>query len=165
MTAFTFQSNTFNTSGELPAKGTQAPDFCLVGADLAEHRLADYAGNSLILNIFPSVDTPTCATSTKRFNTEAAARQNVKVLCVSMDLPFAHGRFCSAEGINNVTNLSAFRSQEFGVDYGVMIIDGPLKGLLARAIVVIDANCNVILTQLVADLKDEPDYQAALQVT
>lgn len=152
------------TAGELPAVGTKAPEFTLTGADLSEIRLSDYVGKRVVLNIFPSIDTGVCAASVRRFNKEANELPETVVLCVSMDLPFAAGRFCAAEGLNNVIPASAFRSPGFVKDYGVELIDGPLKGLLARAVVIIDGKGEVIYRQLVEQITDEPDYKAALSV-
>jgi thiol peroxidase len=150
------------TSGELPAVGGAAPSFALRKADLSPATLADYAGVRLVLNIFPSIDTPTCAKSVRQFNERAAAMPNTKVLCISADLPFALGRFCGAEGIENVETASVYRSPEFGKDYGVYMAEGRLGGLLARAIVVIDENGKVIHTELVPEIAQEPDYDAAV---
>lgn len=152
------------TAGELPAVGTKAPGFTLTGADLSDIRLSDYAGKRVVLNIFPSIDTGVCAASVRRFNKEANEMPNTVVLCISMDLPFAAGRFCAAEGLNNVIPASAFRSPEFVKNYGVELIDGPLKGLLARAVVVIDGKGEVIYRQLVEQITDEPDYAAVISV-
>lgn len=152
------------TAGELLAVGTKAPEFTLTGADLSEIRLSDYVGKRVVLNIFPSIDTGVCAASVRRFNKEANELPETVVLCVSMDLPFAAGRFCAAEGLNNVIPASAFRSPGFVKDYGVELIDGPLKGLLARAVVIIDGKGEVIYHQLVEQITDEPDYKAALSV-
>ena len=162
MATVTLQGNTINTSGELPAVGSDAPDFYLVDGKLGDVRLADYSGKQVILNIVPSLDTPTCATSTKKFNEKAAGRDDFVVLVVSADLPFAQGRFCSAEGIENVATLSMMRTRAFAKDYGVLITDGPLAGITARAIVVIGADGKVLYTQLVPEIGDEPDYDAAL---
>jgi thiol peroxidase len=150
------------TSGELPTVGGAAPSFALRKADLSRATLADYAGVRLVLNIFPSIDTPTCAKSVRQFNERAAAMPNTKVLCISADLPFALGRFCGAEGIENVETASVYRSPEFGRDYGVYMAEGRLGGLLARAIVVIDENGKVIHTELVPEIAQEPDYDAAV---
>lgn len=152
------------TSGELPALGSAAPDFALRKADLSPVHLADYAGTRLVLNIFPSIDTPTCAKSVRQFNERAAAMPNTRVLCVSADLPFALGRFCGAEGIEHVETASVYRSPEFGLDYGVFMADGRLGGLLARAVVVVDADGTVIHRELVPEIAQEPDYQAVLEV-
>lgn len=150
------------TSGELPAVGSRAPDFALRKADLSPVRLGDYAGSRLVLNIFPSIDTPTCAKSVRAFNERAAALPNTKVLCVSADLPFALGRFCGAEGITNVETASVYRAPEFGQDYGVYMAEGRLGGLLARAIVVVDETGRVIHQELVPEIAQEPDYQAVI---
>jgi len=162
MATVTLQGNSFNTSGELPAVGSAAPDFHLVDGKLSDVRLADYSGKKIILNIVPSLDTPTCAISTKKFNEKAAGRDDVMVLVVSADLPFAQGRFCSAEGIENVTTLSLMRTRAFAKDYGVLMTDGPLAGITARAIVVIGEDGKVRYTQLVPEIADEPDYDAAM---
>ncbi len=150
------------TSGELPAVGAIAPSFALRKADLSLITLADYEGSRLVLNIFPSIDTPTCAKSVRQFNQSAAAMPNTKVLCVSADLPFALGRFCGAEGIENVETASVYRSPEFGRDYGIYMAEGRLAGLLARAIVVIDESGKVIHTELVPEIAQEPDYNAVV---
>ncbi|WP_237188087.1 thiol peroxidase [Rothia nasimurium] len=150
-----------HTTGDLPAVGSTAPAFTLVGADLETVNSADFAGQNLVLNIFPSIDTGVCATSVRTFNQKAADLDNTKVICISHDLPFALGRFCGAEGIENVVTGSAFRDT-FGKDYGVTMTDGPLAGLLARAIVVINAAGEVVHTQLVDEIPTEPDYEAAL---
>ncbi|OQX10059.1 MAG: lipid hydroperoxide peroxidase [Desulfobulbaceae bacterium A2] len=163
MAQITLQGNPVTTHGDLPGRNTPAPSFTLTGTDLAERSLADYAGKRLVLNIFPSIDTPVCATSVRRFNQETAGLDNTVVLCISADLPFAHQRFCAGEGLTNVVPLSCFRSPEFGRDYGVTITSPPLRGLLARAIVVIDPAGTVVYTQQVPEIKDEPDYEAALR--
>lgn len=163
MAAITLHGNPFNTCGELPASGQTAPDFTLTNTDLAECSQADYTGKTVVLNIFPSIDTPVCATAARQFNEKAAALQDTVVLCVSQDLPFALGRFCGAEGLENVTALSAFRHPEFGKAYGVTVVDGPLAGLLARAVVVIGKDGKVIYTELVPEIAQEPDYDAALK--
>lgn len=150
-----------HTTGDLPAVGSTAPAFTLVGADLETVNSTDFAGQNLVLNIFPSIDTGVCATSVRTFNQKAADLDNTKVICISHDLPFALGRFCGAEGIENVVTGSAFRDT-FGKDYGVTMTDGPLAGLLARAIVVINAAGEVVHTQLVDEIPTEPDYEAAL---
>ena len=162
MATVTLHGNTFNTSGELPAVGSDAPGFHLVDAKLNDIRLADYSGKKVILNIVPSLDTPTCAISTKKFNEKAAGHDDFVVLVVSADLPFAQGRFCSAEGIENVVTLSMMRTRAFAKDYGVLMTDGPLAGVTARAIVVIGTDGKVLYTQLVPEIGDEPDYDAAL---
>lgn len=160
MAQVTLRGNPINTVGTLPAVGAAAPAFDLVGTDLSSVSSSDLDG-PVVLNIFPSIDTPTCATSVRTFNERAAANEGVKVLCVSNDLPFAQSRFCGAEGIQNVTPASAFRST-FGTDYGVAMTDGPLAGLLARSVVVVDADGKVAYTQLVDEIASEPDYDAAL---
>jgi thiol peroxidase len=162
MTTITLKGNPVQTSGELPATGSQAPGFVLVRPDLSEVTLADLAGKRVVLNIFPSVDTATCAMSVRHFNADASALANTVVLCVSADLPFAMSRFCGAEGLTNVQSGSVFRSPAFGRDYGVLITTGPLTGLLSRAVVVIDATGKVIHTEQVAEIANEPDYAAAL---
>ena len=160
MAQITLRGNQINTTGDLPAIGSPAPAFTLTGTDLGEVSSSKLRGAPVLLNIFPSVDTPVCAISVRTFN-ERAAAGGVSVLCVSKDLPFAQKRFCGAEGIENVTTASAFRDG-FGEDYGVTIVDGPMAGLLARAIVVIDADGNVAYTELVPEIAQEPDYDAAL---
>jgi thiol peroxidase len=162
MATITLQGNACNTSGELPGIGSTAPDFTLVDSKLNDVHLADYAGKKKLLNIVPSLDTPTCATSTKKFNELAADRDDTVVLIVSADLPFASGRFCSVEGLDNVVPLSLMRGKGFARDYGVLITDGPLAGITARAVVVLDADNRVQYTQLVPEIADEPDYDAAL---
>lgn len=163
MATVTFKNDiTVNTSGQLPAVGSAAPEFALVKNDLSEVSLKDLKGKTVILNIFPSLDTGTCAASVRRFNKEAAALPNTVILAVSADLPFAAGRFCSAEGIDNVVPASVFRNASFAKDYGVLMLDGPLKGLLARSVVVIDANGKVVYTELVPEITNEPNYQPAL---
>jgi thioredoxin-dependent peroxiredoxin len=161
MAQVTLRGNPFSTSGELPAVGAPAPGFSLVGSDLSEITADSLSGKKVVLNIFPSIDTPTCATSVRTFNERAAGRDDTVVLCVSEDLPFAAGRFCGAEGIENVKTGSAFRST-FADDYGVRLEDGPLAGLTARSVVVLDADGTVVHTQLVAEIANEPDYDAAL---
>lgn len=162
MAQITLKGNPFNTIGNLPAVGSDAPNFELTTNDLGNVSLKDFAGKKVILNIFPSIDTGTCATSVRTFNKEVAALDNTVVLCVSRDLPFAQSRFCGAEGIENVQTLSDFNTGNFGKDYGLTIIDGPLKGLFSRSIVVIDESGKVTYTQQVAETVDEPDYAAAI---
>ncbi|MBU2526858.1 MAG: thiol peroxidase [Bacteroidetes bacterium] len=162
MAHITLKGNPVTTSGQLPAKGTSAPDFLLVKNDLSTVCKADFAGHFLVLNIFPSIDTGTCAASVRAFNQKASALSHTKVLCVSRDLPFAQARFCGAEGINNVDTVSDFRSGTFGKAYGLEITDGPLKGLHSRAVVVINPDGNVIYTGQVGEIVDEPNYEAAL---
>ncbi|MEL6891496.1 MAG: thiol peroxidase [Actinomycetota bacterium] len=161
MAEVTLRGNPIHTSGDLPAVGSDAPDFSVVGGDLGEITKDSLAGKKVVLNIFPSVDTPTCATSVRTFNERAASADDTVVLCVSADLPFAQGRFCGAEGIENVKTGSTFRSS-FGADYGVTLTDGPLAGVLARAVVVIDGDGKVSHTELVGEIGDEPNYDAAL---
>jgi thiol peroxidase len=160
MAQITLRGNQINTTGDLPAIGSPAPAFTLTGTDLGEVSSSQLRGTPVLLNIFPSVDTPVCALSVRTFN-ERAAAGGLSVLCVSKDLPFAQKRFCGAEGIENVTTASAFRDG-FGEDYGVTIVDGPMAGLLARAIVVIDADGNVAYTELVPEIASEPSYDAGL---
>ncbi|MFH1021147.1 MAG: thiol peroxidase [Pseudomonadota bacterium] len=164
MAQITLQGNSLQTIGELPERGVKAPDFLLTRTDLNDVRLGDFAGKRLVLNIFPSIDTPVCATSVRHFNAAINALTNVVCLCVSRDLPFAHARFCGTEGLDRVVSLSELRDSEFGDSYGVRITSGPLAGLLARAVVVCDENGTVIYSQLVKEIKDEPDYDAALAV-
>jgi len=161
MANVTFKNESTTTAGELPAVSDQLPDFTLVGTDLGELTPADFAGKRVVLNIFPSLDTGVCAKSVREFNERATSLDNTVVLGVSQDLPFAHGRFCSAEGIENVTTGSAFRSS-FGEDYGLTLQGSPLQGLLARAVIVADENGKVVYTQLVDEITDEPDYDAAV---
>lgn len=163
MAKISLQGNPLNTCGNLPETGTNAPDSVLVKKDLSEIRLSDLKGRRLILNIFPSIDTQVCATSVRKFNKEAAEISNTSVLCISRDLPFAHARFCGAEGIDRVDSLSDFRTGEFGKKYGVEIIEGPLAGLLARSVVVLDEKGTVIYSELVPETTSEPDYEAALK--
>ena len=151
-----------HTAGSLPAVGTKAPEFHLTGLDLGDISLAQFAGKRVVLNIFPSLDTEVCARSVRRFNQEASALADTVVLCVSMDLPFAMGRFCSVEGLKDVVPASAFRSPMFGKNYGVELVDGPLRGLLTRAVVIVDTQGTVVFTDLVGQITDEPDYDAAL---
>ena len=156
------EGNPVKLAGELPTVGSTAPDFNLVAGDLSDATLATYAGKKKLLNIVPSLDTPVCATSTKKFNEAMAGKSDSVALVISSDLPFASGRFCEAEGITNVVNLSMMRSKNFGKDYGVLIEDGPLAGITARAIVVMDADNKVLYTQLVPEITAEPDYDSAL---
>ena len=159
-----FQGQPCHTYGSLPAVGDKAPCFTLVTPELKEVHCEDFPGKTIVLNIFPSLDTPVCAASVRRFNEKAASLPDVVVLCVSMDLPFAAGRFCTAEGIKNVTPASAFRSPMFVQKYGVQIVDGPLAGLLARAVVIIDKDGKVAYRELVEEITNEPDYEAAVRV-
>lgn len=162
MAEITLKGNPINTSGNLPAPGTDAPDFILTKGDLSNVSLADFAGKTKVISIVPSLDTPVCQTSTKRFNSEAASLENTVVLCVSRDLPFAMARFCEAEGIENCIPLSEMRNHEFGASYGIDITDGPLAGILARGIVVLDGDNKVLHSELVPEIAQEPDYDAAL---
>ncbi|MBK7721640.1 MAG: thiol peroxidase [Austwickia sp.] len=157
-----FKGDAVSTVAELPTVGSAAPAFTLTGTDLSDVTLDTYQGKRLVLNIFPSVDTGVCAASVRRFNELAAGLDNTAVLCVSADLPFALGRFCGAEGIENVDSASVFRGPEFGQGYGVLMTDGPLHGLLARAVVVVDASGTVSYTELVPEITQEPDYDAAV---
>ena len=163
MAQVTLKGNSVQTIGDLPAVGEATPGFTLVDKELQEVSLADYAGKKVVLNIFPSVDTPTCAMSVRRFNADIEKTPNAVAVCASMDLPFAHARFCGTEGLERVVSASAFRNPEFGELYGVRITDSPLKGLFARAVVVVDENGRVVYNQLVSEIADEPDYEAALQ--
>ncbi len=162
MAQITLKGNPINTVGELPQIGTQAKDFQLVKTDLSVASLSDYKGSRVVLNIFPSIDTGTCATSVRKFNEKASSLENTKVLCISRDLPFAQNRFCGAEGLENVVNLSDFKDNSFGNSYGLSIVDGPLAGLHSRAVIVLDENGVVKYTELVPEIVDEPNYEAAL---
>jgi thiol peroxidase len=162
MASITLGGNAINTSGSLPQVGSKAADFQLVKTDLSIATLADYAGSKLVLNIFPSIDTGTCATSVRTFNAKASALENTKVLCISRDLPFAQKRFCGAEGLEDVVNLSDFKTGSFGKDYGLEIIDGPLAGLHSRVVIVLDENGVVTHAEQVSEIADEPNYDAAL---
>ncbi len=162
MATVTLKGNPVNTNGELPAVGSVAPDFKLVDSELNDKTLSDYQGKKKLLNIVPSLDTPTCAASTREFNKHTKDRDNVVILIISADLPFAQGRFCTGEGLDNVIPLAMMRSRDFAKDYGVLIQDGPLAGIIARAVVVLDENNTVRYTQLVGEIADEPDYDTAL---
>jgi thioredoxin-dependent peroxiredoxin len=162
MAAITLGGNPINTNGSLPQVGSKATDFQLVKNDLSVATLADYAGTKLVLNIFPSIDTGTCATSVRTFNAKASALENTKVLCISRDLPFAQKRFCGAEGLENVINLSDFKDGSFGKNYGLEIVDGPLAGLHSRVVIVLDENGIVKHAEQVGEIADEPNYEAAL---
>ncbi len=164
MAQITLQGNAIETIGELPAQGAAAPGFTLVKTDLSEVSLSDFSGKKVVLNIFPSIDTGVCAASARRFNEIASQKDNTVVLCVSADLPFAHQRFCEAEGLENVIPVSVFRAPEFGKDYGVTVTSGPLTGLLSRAVVVVDSDGKVAYNQQVPEIVEEPDYDAALAV-
>lgn len=162
MANITLQGNPFNTLGNLPEKGTQAPDFALVKQDLSIAKLSDFKGQKVVLNIFPSLDTPTCAASVRHFNQAASSLDNTVVLCISKDLPFAQARFCGAEGLDKVITLSDFRDGNFGKDYQLEITDGPLAALESRVVIVVDEEGKVVYTQQVSEIADEPDYDAAL---
>jgi len=164
MSQVTFKGTPVNTNGVLPKVGSKAPDFSLTAGDLSNKKLVDFAGKKVILNIFPSVDTGTCASSVRAFNQKVASLENTVVLCISKDLPFAQGRFCAAEGLENVITLSQYKDSNFSDSYGVIFTDGPLEGLLSRAVVVLDENSNVIYAEQVAEIVDEPNYDAALAV-
>ena len=162
MASITLKGNKIHTNGELPKVGDQAPDFSLVNGDLADVSLATYAGKKKLLSIVPSLDTPVCATSTKKFNDHAKEMDDIVFLMISADLPFAMKRFCAAEGADNVISLSMMRSRNFAKDYGVLIEDGPLAGITARAVVVVDENDKVVHAELVPEIAEEPDYDTAL---
>lgn len=162
MAGITLKGNPFHTNGDLPAVGSNAPDFRLVNGDMQDVSLKSWSGKRKVLSLVPSLDTPVCATSTRRFNEKAAAKRDTVVLVVSADLPFAQKRFCEAEGIDGVVPLSMMRTRDFAKDYGTLIVDGPLEGLSARAVVVLDADDKVVHAQLVPEIAEEPDYDAAL---
>lgn len=164
MATTTLHGNPVRVDGTLPVRGDTAPAFVLVRNDLSDVTLASFGSQRKILNIFPSVDTPTCATSVRQFNARASGLDNTVVLCISADLPFAQARFCGAEGLDRVINLSTLRGREFLRDYGVAIADGPLAGLAARAVVVLDGDNRVLHSELVSEIANEPDYAAALTV-
>jgi thioredoxin-dependent peroxiredoxin len=164
MATITLKGNPIETSGTLPAIGAPAPAFNLTRTDLSSCTQDDFSGKTIVLNIFPSVDTSVCAASVRRFNAEAILQKDTVVLCISADLPFAHKRFCEADGLDNVIPLSVFRSPSFGLDYGVTITTGPLAGLLARAIVIINPDGKIIYTEQVPEIGQEPDYHKALSV-
>ena len=156
------KGNPVETSGSLPKVGEVAPDFKLVNSSLEEVKLSDYKGKNVVLNIFPSLDTGVCAASVRKFNKDAGSLDNTVVLGISADLPFAAGRFCSAEGIENVVTLSVFRDNKFAKDYGVLLVDGPMRGLTARAVVIVNPEGKVIYNQLVPEITEEPDYNSAI---
>ncbi|CAG36527.1 thiol peroxidase [Desulfotalea psychrophila] len=162
MTQVSLNGTIIETIGDLPEVGDMAADFSLTASDLSTKTLDDYTGNTVVLNIFPSIDTPVCAMSVRKFNSDAAGKKNTKVLCISADLPFAHARFCDGEGLKNVIPLSAFRSPNFGKDYGQTIITGPLTGLLARAVVIISPAGKILYTEQVPEITQEPNYSKAL---
>ena len=163
MPNITFKGSPITTVGELPEINTMAPDFTLTKTDLSDATLKDFLGKTIVLNIFPSIDTPVCAASVRKFNDQASRLDNTVVLCISADLPFAHQRFCEIEGLKDVIPLSVFRSQEFGTTYGVTITDSPLQGLMSRAIVVVDPNGRVVYNQQAPEIAEEPDYDEALR--
>ncbi|SFA92197.1 thiol peroxidase (atypical 2-Cys peroxiredoxin) [Flavobacterium swingsii] len=164
MISITLGGNAINTSGSLPQVGTNAPDFKLVKSDLSVVSLADYKGSRVVLNIFPSIDTGTCATSVRTFNAKASTLDNTKVLCISRDLPFAQKRFCGAEGLENVENLSDFKDGSFGKNYGLEITDSVLAGLHSRVVIVLDENGVIKYSEQVPEIVDEPNYENALAV-
>lgn len=163
MATVTLKGNEINTLGNLPENGSQAPEFKLTKNDLSQASLSDYAGQKVVLNIFPSIDTGTCAQSVRQFNQEAAELDNTMILCISKDLPFAQTRFCGAEGIDKVETLSDFRDGNFGKSYKVEFTDGPLQGLLSRSVVVLNEKGQVIYSEQVSETVDEPNYKAALE--
>lgn len=164
MSEVKLKGNPIKTNGELPKKGEKAPDFKLTKSDLSHAELNDYKGKRILMNIFPSVDTGVCAQSVREFNKKASAIENTTVLCISKDLPFAFKRFCAAEGIENVESLSDFADGNFGKNYGVEMVDGPMANLLSRAVVVIDEEGKVIYNEQVTEITDGPDYDAAMAV-
>lgn len=164
MADITLKGNKIHTQGDLPSVGAKAPDFKLTSGDLSEKSLSDYKGKRLVLNVFPSIDTGTCAASVRKFNSEASGLENTMVLCISKDLPFAQNRFCAAEGLENVVTLSEFKDDSFSEAYQLKITDGPLAGLMSRAVLVINEEGNVIYTEQVPEIVDEPDYENALAV-
>lgn len=163
MATVTLKGNEIHTSGNLPEKGSACPDFKLTKTDLSIATMADFKGSNLVLNIFPSVDTGTCAQSVRTFNEKASALKNTKVLCISRDLPFAMARFCGAEGLDQVISLSDFRDHNFGKAFGLEFTDGPLQGLLSRAVIAVNAEGKVIYTEQVPEIVDEPNYEAVLK--
>ncbi|WP_373518636.1 thiol peroxidase [Pricia sp.] len=163
MAKITLKGNEIHTIGSLPSTGAKAPDFELTKTDLSKASLSDYSGKRTVLNVFPSIDTGTCAQSVRKFNEEVAKLDNTKVLCISKDLPFAQARFCGAEGIENVEMLSDFRNGNFGRAYNLEFSDGPLQSLLSRVVVVINENQEIVYTEQVPEIVDEPDYKAALE--
>ncbi len=164
MATITLGGNPIQTNGELPQVGSKATDFSMIQTDLSTVTLATFAGSRLVLNIFPSIDTGTCATSVRTFNEKASQLANTKVLCISRDLPFAQKRFCGAEGLENVINLSDFNTGSFGKNYGLEIVDGPLAGLHSRVVIVLDENGTILHTEQVSEIANEPNYEAALAV-
>jgi len=164
MASITLGGNPIHTNGELPAVGSKAADFNLIKTDLGTSSLADFAGSRVVFNIFPSIDTGTCAASVRKFNEKASTVSNTKVLCISRDLPFAQKRFCGAEGLENVINLSDFKDGSFGKNYGLEITDGPLAGLHSRVVLVVNENGTILYAEKVNEIADEPNYEAALAV-
>ena len=164
MAKITLKGNSINTAGNLPSIGSMAPDFNLTKTDLSNVSLKDFSGKKIVLNIFPSLDTSVCAASVRKFNAEAEKLPNVTVLCISKDLPFAHNRFCTTEGLKNVVSLSELRDDSFSKAYGVKITDGPLAGLLSRAVVVVDTDGKIIYYEQVPEITQEPDYEGVLVV-
>lgn len=162
MAEITLQGNPIHTIGNLPEKGTMAPDFKLTSVNLSDISLKDYLGKRIVLNIFPSLDTGICATSVRTFNSRASKLENTVVICASLDTPFAHQRFCTTEGLTDVISASELRDRNFGKDYGVRIIDSPMAGLFSRAVVVIDTDGKVMYTEQVPEIGQEPNYEAAL---
>ncbi len=162
MAQITFKGNPIHTAGSLPKVGERAPDFALTKDDLSEASLKDFKGKRLVLNIFPSIDTPVCATSVRKFNEQASKLKNTAVICISKDLPFAQKRFCASEGLSNVINASEYKNTSFSDAYKIRITDGPLTGLFSRAVVVIDEQGKVIYTEQVPEIAQEPDYAKAL---
>jgi len=162
MAEITLGGNPIHTNGELPQTGNKAPDFKLTAHDLSDKSLSDYAGKRVVLNIFPSIDTEVCASSVRKFNEKAAGLENTAVLNISKDLPFAHKRFCAAEGIENAETLAEYRDHQFSESYGVQIIDGPFAGLMSRAVVVLNENGEVAYTEQVPEIGQEPNYEEAL---
>ena len=162
MATITLGGNPIHTNGDLPKNGTKAPDFQLLKTDLGTASLADFAGSKVVLNIFPSIDTGTCAASVRAFNAKASTLENTKVLCISRDLPFAQKRFCGAEGLENVINLSDFKTGSFGNDYGLTIEDGALAGLHSRVVIVIDEKGTILYTEQVSEIAHEPNYELAI---
>jgi thiol peroxidase len=163
MATVTLKGNKIETSGNLPKVGSSAPDFKLTATDLSTKTLNDFKGSKVVLNVFPSVDTGTCAQSVREFNREASELENTKVLCISHDLPFAHARFCGAEGLKNVISLSDYKDGSFGKSYGLNFVTGPLEALHSRSVIVLDENGKVIYTEQVSETVDEPNYKAALE--
>lgn len=163
MAKITLKGNPCNTSGDLPTVGSKAPNFKLVAGDLSEKSMADFSGKKVVFNVLPSLDTPVCAISAKTFNEKIGQNSKAQIINVSKDLPFAQKRFCESNQVAHVSNLSAFRNDQFGKDFGVSIVDGPLAGLFARAIVVVDESGKVVHTELVPEIAQEPNYEAALK--